>query len=636
MAYRRLQQRPADFRLDPRSPLHEGLVFAGLGRAPGTFTYFDSSPSCNDGTLNGYSGAGDTPADRWQYAPPLGRWSLSLDGGTRQMSAIASGLPVYATDAFTIAFWHNTPAVVSLANLFGFGDILPTNGGGGTERYIITYLGHYYFWGSNADWDTGIAVDADETWHHIAFTFDGAYLQFYRDGVPSAGPSASPGFGTTSIHITIGGGHSVAASSLFSTVADPLIFSRTLSAAEIAALADPSNADLRVGSGSDPLILPVTRGRSFLSLFGSGGGPAPSSAALTASLDALTATLAATASAPASSSGTLSASLASLTTSLVATAAAPSGSSAALTAALASLTATAAATASAPASASGALTTTLEGLTVTATATAGAPGTTLASLTASLAALVAAGSLSATVPPGSTGTLAGSLASLAGSLAGSAAAPGTITASLVTTLGPLTISATATAGVAGATTASLTAALDGLTTTATATPTAPLSCSAVLTAALAPVAGFFTGSIFAAGGLSPSLFAAVKDRFAAAGLEALAPGGLWHVRAKSGTAAPFVTVMLKVQFSELVTASIQVDRARITFTVVHTSLPAATTLARSVAAAFVGQSLAWAAGHTAPWRQQGVRPDEFGRLAPSGLQLHAVAVEFDARLSGSP
>ena len=76
MWYPKLSQRPEWFTLNPESPLHRGLVFAGLGRVHGAGNYFDSSPYRNHGTLTGYTGAGNTPANRWSKA--LGRNVLDL------------------------------------------------------------------------------------------------------------------------------------------------------------------------------------------------------------------------------------------------------------------------------------------------------------------------------------------------------------------------------------------------------------------------------------------------------------------------------------------------------------------------------------------------------------------------------
>ena len=98
-----LTQRPDRFSIDMGNPLSKGLVFAGLGQMPGTTYYRDESGYQNNGTLTGYSGAGDTPADKWQYIPQLGRWGLGFDGSNDYVI-----MPKIAGTAFTVFAWVYT------------------------------------------------------------------------------------------------------------------------------------------------------------------------------------------------------------------------------------------------------------------------------------------------------------------------------------------------------------------------------------------------------------------------------------------------------------------------------------------------------------------------------------------------
>lgn len=82
-----MRQRPAQFWIDRSHPFAKGSVFAGLGQTPGTSLYRDDSLYKNHGTLTGYTGAGNTPADRWKLA--IGRSALtSATGDTVVFPAI--------------------------------------------------------------------------------------------------------------------------------------------------------------------------------------------------------------------------------------------------------------------------------------------------------------------------------------------------------------------------------------------------------------------------------------------------------------------------------------------------------------------------------------------------------------------
>jgi hypothetical protein len=75
--------RPQFFTIDPSHQLARGLVFAGLGHAPGGAVYRDSSPRRNSGAFN--TGAFSTP-DAWLYDSEIqrtvNRFSYSLQATT--------------------------------------------------------------------------------------------------------------------------------------------------------------------------------------------------------------------------------------------------------------------------------------------------------------------------------------------------------------------------------------------------------------------------------------------------------------------------------------------------------------------------------------------------------------------------
>jgi hypothetical protein len=66
---RKEHHRPLWFEYDRRHPLEEGCVFRGHGWMAGSATYHDGCGQAgrvkNNGTLTGFTGAGNTPADRW-------------------------------------------------------------------------------------------------------------------------------------------------------------------------------------------------------------------------------------------------------------------------------------------------------------------------------------------------------------------------------------------------------------------------------------------------------------------------------------------------------------------------------------------------------------------------------------------
>ena len=84
MRYRPLSRRPDRFWLNPWSPLAAGLLGAYLGPnrlGPASITaYEDAGPLGLHGSLSGYTGAGNMPADRCYWDPTLRRFALGFNG----------------------------------------------------------------------------------------------------------------------------------------------------------------------------------------------------------------------------------------------------------------------------------------------------------------------------------------------------------------------------------------------------------------------------------------------------------------------------------------------------------------------------------------------------------------------------
>lgn len=166
-------------------------------------------------------------------------------------TTIGVGLPTGATAPFTICGWVFGSTIVSLSHAFGFGSG-PLNGsssgtGNGTIRGVLQFggSGDYYFWGVNADWDTGILWDTDSVWHHIGFTADATNIYFYRDGVQRGSATRPAALATAGTEITVGGRHSSASSFFTGSVDDFRIYNRRLDAPEFVTLYQAGYAGLR-------------------------------------------------------------------------------------------------------------------------------------------------------------------------------------------------------------------------------------------------------------------------------------------------------------------------------------------------------------------------------------------------------
>jgi hypothetical protein len=216
-----------DFGSDITSNL---VVLWALETGSGT-TATDGSGTGNDGTFQG------GPA--WTTGK-VGTGGITLNSGDDYVQRMTGGsLPAGATAAFTIAGWVKLASFINLAHVFGFGENPPDVATDGAQRGILTFNpgagDNYYFWGANADWDTGIAVDIDNAWHHIAFTASASALTFYRDGTQRATTSRPAGLTTAATTITLGSNNG-AGTPMLGTFDDVRVYARELNSSDIAAL----------------------------------------------------------------------------------------------------------------------------------------------------------------------------------------------------------------------------------------------------------------------------------------------------------------------------------------------------------------------------------------------------------------
>ena len=234
MARRGMRVRPPTFRVNHSHPLAEGLVFAGLGQHPGSTHYHDGSAHGNHGTLTNM----DPPTD-WAWLPELGRHSTAHAGaGSGDIIQLRSPIVFPTSTAWAVSFWCDNTANY---DYFGACGHLYTLGnytrimGSATGQMIIRDDAN-----SGADM-AGVWVTGN---HHYAVSRTAAnYTSAYRDGQLVGGPGAYPGVYTV-FRLACYGEATAVADAINGLLADPMIYNRALSDAEIARHADPSNVDL--------------------------------------------------------------------------------------------------------------------------------------------------------------------------------------------------------------------------------------------------------------------------------------------------------------------------------------------------------------------------------------------------------
>ena len=273
------QARPTRWIFNPSAPLADCLLFAGLGIHPGTPHYQDSCLYGSVGALTGYSGAGDTPSDRWQWDSYLGRYALSFDG-TDDYVHFANTNPwnFDYTEKFSVAFWLNCasgsygngPSFIGrlggASTYTGWEVGKYPNSGGFPNCFVMLFDSNYSTGNAIAIYSSGVPTSGG--WCHFAFTYNGNGLYtgvaHYINGKLTSNASVVWGGLTSSTKISNGldigrrysGGNQFAGS-----ISDPLIYGRVLTPEQVCSLADPANVML--DSGRVPLLLPAVRRRGF-------------------------------------------------------------------------------------------------------------------------------------------------------------------------------------------------------------------------------------------------------------------------------------------------------------------------------------------------------------------------------------
>jgi hypothetical protein len=235
-------ERPENFEVDLSHLLMRGAVLLGLGQAHHSIRYRDESDKGNHGTLTGYTGAGNTPADRWGRA--LGRFCLS-GNGTSSYAAFPAPSGLSNLKPFSLSLWaKRTDGATTQRGLVSLQLSSPT------DQLAAVYWWDTYngLWVARAQASAqGAKVGAAFTqsnWNHFVVTSLGGAVRnsIYVNGrlndaaVPDAMTASAVGIMVLgNIYYNFG------AAAQF---CDLLIHDRVLSVAEINMLADPSNVML--------------------------------------------------------------------------------------------------------------------------------------------------------------------------------------------------------------------------------------------------------------------------------------------------------------------------------------------------------------------------------------------------------
>lgn len=236
--------RPERFDLDPRHPLSAGLLAAYLGGhgCRGSRLLADSSRWARHMDLIGYSGAGDTPKDRWLIDGELGTDALSFDA-VNDYASITPGAALTAPDACSVSAWFNyTAATAAIQSI-----VYCTNATGSMVNYTVglnaTTPVVIIGWGNAVSY-TGTVAPAANAWHHVCFSRGPNPWPWvaYVDGVAVASATSSgwnPGY--TTVAGTLIGGRLYRDNWFNGRIGSVCIWDRAISPAEAAILADRSD-----------------------------------------------------------------------------------------------------------------------------------------------------------------------------------------------------------------------------------------------------------------------------------------------------------------------------------------------------------------------------------------------------------
>lgn len=184
--------------------------------------------------------------------------ALSFDGTNDKILSVANPSPV---TAITMAAWINTPSLGSGQNqagiiTYGYSPKMFLDGSGKLSS------------GASLTYTAGISL-FDNVWHHVVFTHDGTTASLYIDGLFKISASYALVVNLTT-KINIGDDPNGAGRFFYGTIDEPRIYSRALSAAEVAYLyanPKPANGVTTIQGSGQPVMDQGLENEALISLF---------------------------------------------------------------------------------------------------------------------------------------------------------------------------------------------------------------------------------------------------------------------------------------------------------------------------------------------------------------------------------
>ncbi|GIV52294.1 MAG: hypothetical protein KatS3mg038_2815 [Candidatus Kapaibacterium sp.] len=250
--YPRMRERPPEFRINPASPLYDGLVLACLGQHAGAGYMYDSSPYGNHGVFENKS------ISQWQWHKDLSRYVLRFNGASGERVNVGDAKGTDSLQQLSIAVWFAKDVGVGgdrgIVEQYDWGEgvndgFLMRISNVSTLRFGI--IDHVAFPEVQA------TITDDGSWHHAVGIWSGTEEYLYVNGVLRATRGATANLSYIVNPLIIGASSDLVWNFFIGLIGDPMIWRRALSDSEGKALADPGNVDLRVGGV--PLILPPRR-----------------------------------------------------------------------------------------------------------------------------------------------------------------------------------------------------------------------------------------------------------------------------------------------------------------------------------------------------------------------------------------
>ena len=255
--YPRMRERPSEFRLNPTAPLANALVLAWIPSATcwGSMRMMDLSPYSWHGELQNIS------PSYWKWSPHLNR--IVTEHNTISVNRIVlAHNPFFHFDgsSFSVSIWAYARTWAGTTRIFEKQEAEKSPYQGWTLLWWSGSLGFSVGDTAGVSAKSGFSSPPINTWLHLVGVYHrGSHIILYANGV-AQNPGTDKGVGSlaTTRALTVGNYDPGTRSQNFNGfLGDAMIWSRPLSAAEVQAMTDPSNVDLRVGGV--PLILPPRR-----------------------------------------------------------------------------------------------------------------------------------------------------------------------------------------------------------------------------------------------------------------------------------------------------------------------------------------------------------------------------------------